>query len=75
MDQWEELFMETAECKGHTVMDSFSEEPFASQARLSSVVRREWLYRDFGVPMPGALIRYIWPMVVAVQRLLRIKKK
>ncbi len=75
MDQWEELFMETAECKGHTVMDSFSEEPFASQARLSSVVRREWLYRDFGVPMPGALIRYIWPMVVAAQRLLRIKKK
>lgn len=50
--QWEQLFAELAEVKGKTVMDSFAEEPFASQARLSAVARREWLSRDFGMPMP-----------------------
>ena len=33
-------------------MDAFAKEPFASQARLSAVARREWLSRDFGMPMP-----------------------
>lgn len=51
-DQWEALFAELAAQKGQTVMDAFAEEPFASQARLSSVARREWLARDFGMPMP-----------------------
>lgn len=75
MSQWEKLFLETAECKGNTVMDSFTEEPFASQARLSSVVRREWLYRDFGVPMPGSFLPRIRPLVAGIQRFLRIKRK
>lgn len=51
-DQWEHLFAELARVKGKTVMDAFAEEPFASQARLSAVARREWLSRDFGMPMP-----------------------
>lgn len=51
-DQWEHLFEELTATKGHTVMDGFSEDPFASQARLSAVARREWLSRDFGMPMP-----------------------
>ena len=50
--QWEWLLLATTASKGHTVMDRFAEEPFASMARLSSVARREWLYRDFGEPMP-----------------------
>lgn len=51
-DQWEELLLNTARHKGNTVMDRFSDEPFASRARLSAVARREWLFRDFGQPMP-----------------------
>lgn len=51
-DQWEEFLWEAATKKGKTVMDSFSEEPFASMAILSSAVRKEWLYRHFGEPMP-----------------------
>lgn len=51
-EQWEQLLLTTAASKGHTVMDRFAEEPFASRARLSSVARREWLFRDFGEPMP-----------------------
>ena len=51
-DQWEALLLEAAACRGHTVMDLFSREPFASQARLSSAARREWIFRNFGEPMP-----------------------
>jgi glycosyltransferase involved in cell wall biosynthesis/SAM-dependent methyltransferase len=51
-NQWEALLQEAASKKNHTVMDSFSEEPFACRARLSAAARREWLYRDFGMPMP-----------------------
>ena len=54
-DKWETLLAEAAARKGHTVMDTFREEPFASQARLSSVARREWLWREFGQPMPGTV--------------------
>ena len=50
--QWEQLFYTLAQRKGNTVMDSFSHEPFASKARLSAVARREWLWREFGQPMP-----------------------
>lgn len=50
--QWERLFAELAAARGKTVMDAFADEPFASQARLSSAARREWLSRDFGMPMP-----------------------
>jgi glycosyltransferase involved in cell wall biosynthesis len=58
LDAWEDVLTETAECKGHTVMDSFREEPFASMARLSAAARREWLWRDFGMPMPGSVEWY-----------------
>ncbi|MDR1359370.1 MAG: glycosyltransferase [Deltaproteobacteria bacterium] len=58
LDAWENLFHETSACKGHTVMDAFAEEPFASMARLSAVARREWLWRDFGMPMPGSFEAY-----------------
>lgn len=51
-DQWEALFAEAAAKKGHTVMDSLYREPFASRATLSAAARREYLYRDFGEPMP-----------------------
>ena len=50
--QWETLFGDMAKRKGATVMDGFQEEPFASRARLSAVARREWLLRDFGMPVP-----------------------
>jgi glycosyltransferase involved in cell wall biosynthesis len=58
LDAWEKLFAETAACKGHTVMDSFREEPFASMARLSAAARREWLWRDFGMPVPNSFEYY-----------------
>ncbi len=51
-DAWEKLLADAAAMRGHTVMDSFRDEPFASMATLSSAARREWLYRDFGDPMP-----------------------
>lgn len=54
LDIWEKTFAETARCKGHTVMDSFQDEPFASMSRLSSAARREWLWRDFGASVPGS---------------------
>ncbi len=57
-DQWEALLLSTASSKGHTRMDAFSEEPFASMARLSAAARREWLFRDFGRPWPGTLRWY-----------------
>lgn len=53
-DAWESLLQEAAQIKGETIMDSFGSEPFASMATLSSAARREWLYRDFGDPMPGS---------------------
>lgn len=52
-DAWEALLREAAGLKGATIMDAFGTEPFASMATLSSAARREWLYRDFGEPMPG----------------------
>ena len=55
MDAWERLFAETAACKGHTVMDAFAEEPFVSRACLSAAARREWLFRDFGMPIRYSL--------------------
>ncbi|MFT4302888.1 MAG: glycosyltransferase [Desulfovibrio sp.] len=57
-DQWESLLLDTAASKGHTRMDAFKDEPFASRARLSAVARREWLFRDFGRPWPGTLRWY-----------------
>jgi len=54
-DAWENLLAEAAAEKGATVMDAFEQEPFASQARMYSVARREWLWRDFGQPIPGTL--------------------
>lgn len=50
--QWETLFAELSQKKGNTVMDSFGQDPFSSKARLSAVARREWLFRNFGEPMP-----------------------
>lgn len=55
MDAWEELLVRAAASKGHTVMDGFGEEPFASLARMSSKARQEWAIRDFGRPMPDSL--------------------
>lgn len=58
-EAWESLLSETAAQKGHTVMDAFGEEPFASHARMYSVARREWLWRDFGKPIPGTLEAWV----------------
>ena len=52
-EEWEKLFYRVAACRGNTRMDSFFEEPFASMARLSAAARREYLFRDFGMPYPG----------------------
>lgn len=51
-DQWENLFQKMTSIKGRTAMDAMREEPFASRATLSASARREWLFRDFGEPMP-----------------------
>lgn len=51
-DQWENLFIEMAELKGDTVMDSLYKEPMASRLTLSAAARREYLYRNFGEAMP-----------------------
>lgn len=59
-DAWEALLHEAAQAKGNTVMDGFAEEPFASMARLSSVARREWLWRDFGGLMPGTVEAFLY---------------
>jgi glycosyltransferase involved in cell wall biosynthesis len=67
LDAWEALFFETAACKGNTVMDAFKEEPFASMARLSAAARREWLWRDFGMPVPGSF-EYWFQRCLAVLR-------
>lgn len=50
--EWEQFLLEIAERKGSTIMDSFSREPWASQFTLASAVRREYLYRNFGDPIP-----------------------
>lgn len=55
LDAWERLLLDTAACKGHSALDAFSAEPFASRARLAAAARREWLWRDFRSPMPGSL--------------------
>ncbi len=47
-DNWDDLIKQVALSKGNTVLDTFSKEPLASKARLVSVSRREWLWRDFG---------------------------
>lgn len=53
--QWEALLDEAAERKGHTVMDEFQKDPFACRSTLSAAARREWIFRDFGQPMPHSL--------------------
>jgi glycosyltransferase involved in cell wall biosynthesis len=65
-DQWEALLRRTAACKGRTRMDAFAQDPFASQARLSTAARQEWVLREFGQPLPGSLawhtkrLRDVW---------------
>lgn len=51
-DQWERLFRRVAMRKGRTRMDVFAEEPFASRATLCAAARREYIFRNFGEPMP-----------------------
>lgn len=58
-DAWEGLLQKTAAKKGATEMDGFYEEPFASLARLYAMSKREWLWRDFGQPIPGSLEDWI----------------
>lgn len=53
-DKWENLLRNVA-AKETPEMNSFNQEPFASLARLSSCARREWLWRDFGKPVPYSL--------------------
>lgn len=65
-DKWEDL-LRNVTAKETPEMDSFNQEPFASLARLSSCARREWLWRDFGKPVPYSLeanIKYFcaWPL-------------
>lgn len=55
MDSWERLLRDAAARKGHSALDAFAEEPFASRARLAAAARREWLWRDFRGLMPGSL--------------------
>ena len=62
-EKWEKLFYSMAQRKGHTVMDSFFAEPFASKARLSAVARREWLFRNFGDPLPWSST-WLWQRIV-----------
>lgn len=74
-DQWEEIIRKAASFKGHTRLDAFSLEPFASCARLSAMARREWLWRDFGRPMPdepeGKFYYCVWqPLQKALGALL-----
>lgn len=58
-DQWEAFFAEAAPKKGRTLMDGMREEPFASRATLSAAARREYLYRNFGEPMPYSFAWFI----------------
>lgn len=58
-DAWENLLQKTAAKKGATEMDSFYAEPFASLARLYAMSKREWLWRDFGQPVPGSFEAWV----------------
>jgi glycosyltransferase involved in cell wall biosynthesis len=71
LDNWEKLLIETAAYKGHTVMDKFKDEPFASMARLSSVARREWIWRDFGNPIPGSIEAFFLNKVNILKKFLK----
>ena len=66
-ERWEKLFYSMAQRKGHTVMDSFFDEPFASKARLSAVARREWLFRNFGDPLPWSST-WLWQRIACFFR-------
>lgn len=55
MDAWEQLLLDAAAQKGHSALDAFALEPFASRARLAAAARREWLWRDFRKPMHGSI--------------------
>ncbi len=57
-DAWDSLIKKAAACKGNTALDTFTEEPLASKARLVACARREWLWRDFGDSMPLQSIMY-----------------
>lgn len=59
LDKWELLLTEVAANKGATTMDAFAQDPFASQARMYSVAKREWLWREFGDPIPGTLEAWV----------------
>lgn len=59
-DDWENMLYAAASAKGATELDNFSKEPFASQARLASMARREWLWRDFGMPVPYTFEEFIY---------------
>jgi glycosyltransferase involved in cell wall biosynthesis len=67
LDQWENLLTFAALKKNNTIMDTFTEEPFASRARLSSAARREWILRDNGTPMPHSLHWYRTLIINAVK--------
>ena len=54
-------------------MDSFQKEPFASRATLSAAARREYLFRDFGLPMPGSWLYYKARLATLIQRLIHWK--
>ncbi len=71
LDAWENLLARSALNKGHTVMDSFRDEPFASMARLSSRARQEWALRDFGQPMPDSVERKIKALPTIIKKSIR----
>lgn len=77
-DRWEALLLTAAGSKGCTQMDAFGEDPFASMARLSSVARREWLFREFGQPMPGTIEAWVcdhlWNPLCAKWRHSKLRK-
>lgn len=79
MDLWEKLLQAAAARKGHSALDAFAEEPFASKARLSAAARREWLWRDFRRPMPntleGILYWFLWKIPQRQCRMLMSKLK
>ncbi len=51
-NKWESLFFEMANIKGQTIIKSFASEEFLHRANLSCSARREWLFHDFGKPLP-----------------------
>lgn len=72
-DQWETLFSRVAGLKGHTCMDKFAKEPFASRVTLSAAARRERIFRNFGEPMPGSWPYYKIRLGTLIQRLIHWK--